>query len=253
MSAPAEPVSIPLEAIALRLIVAVTLMAFLIGSVPCLAQPAGVEGGDTPSGTPIKAKSEKFTLECPAGWQSRQYEKLEESMTARLTMQGGLMKMLGEDPKVTDNINLWWSPQGEASWFMTGIASVHRIETKEDVDMQKVWTDFNGGKLPEGIKAQPAQLGDYVGILGGGLLQQPPLYIAAALISQGKSTYVATIMGQQQAIAPQWPSFMKLLRSLKATDLKAQKLEDFLKQSTNQEEEDEGGSDDGADDATEAK
>jgi len=120
--------------------------------------------------------------------------------------------------------------------------------------MKKVWIDFNGGKLPDGIKAQPAQLGDYVGILGGGLLQQPPLYIAAALISQGKSTYVATIMGQQQAIAPQWPNFMKLLCSLKASDLKAQKLEDFLKQDTAPEEEgdeDEGG--DKTDDAADAK
>lgn len=238
----------------MRLLLSVITLVLFVTAVPCLAQPAAGEGGNTPPGTPIKAKSEKFTLECPVGWQSRQYEKLEESMTAKLIMQGGLMKMLGEDPKVTDNLNLWWSPQGEASWFMTGIASVHRIETKDDVDMKKVWIDFNGGKLPDGIKAQPAQLGDYVGILGGGLLQQPPLYIAAALISQGKSTYVATIMGQQQAIAPQWPNFMKLLCSLKASDLKAQKLEDFLKQDTAPEEEgdkDEGG--DKTDDAADAK
>ena len=213
----------------MRTVLAAALLALVMTAVPCLAQPVDEDGGQAQPSTPVKAKSGRFSLECPAGWQSRQYAKLEEASNAKIIMQGGLMKTLGEDPVVSDNINLWWSPQGEAAWFLGGIASLHRIETKTNMDMVKVLENFNSGKLPAGVQAQPAQLGQYVGILGGGLLQQPPLYIAAALVSQGKSTYVATLIGPQQAVAPQWPNFMKILTTLKAEDLKPAKLEDFYK------------------------
>jgi len=82
------------------------------------------------------------------------------------------------------------------------------------------------GKLPQGMDANLVQVGEYVGVLVGGPVQGV-FYGAAVVIAQGKSVYLATVLGPVSAIQPKWNDFMALVASLKAPDLKPQKLEDI--------------------------
>lgn len=207
----------PLTALVAAILLAVCSWVLAQGTAPTAA----------PTGTQLNAKSEKFTLVVPQGWQYRMYDELEEAPNAKLVVQGGVMKALGEDAEVTDNINFWWAPTGEAMWFLSGIASFHRVVIPEDTDTNALLGRFEQGGLPEGIEVRPQQLGQYVGLLGGGVPRQG-FYVAAAIIVQRKSIYMAIIMGPQQAIPPQWNNFAQLIASLKAKDLQPQKIEDFL-------------------------
>ncbi len=203
------------------------VLGLLIG---CTVAGIAQEQADTPKDdappNQIKGKTVAFTLLKPEGWQSRTYEKLEEAPNAKMIVQGGLGKFLGEDAKFTDNHNLWWSPAGEN--MMTGLASFHRIELKTTLDLATTLAVFQQSpNLPAGMEIKPAQLGKYVGLLGGGVVRDM-FYAAVVLIPGDKVLYVSSVLGPKAQIAPQWANYMKLVASLNAPDLKPQKLKDVF-------------------------
>ena len=196
--------------------VALVLMAF---SALAIAQPAA----PTAAGSQVKGKEDRFTITVPPGWQSIAYNKPEDKPNARIIFQAGL---LGENAKPTDNFNLWWY-QGPDNMIM-GVASFHRLELERETDLKTLLALIQAsGKLPQGMEVKPTQLGKYVGLLGGGVVQGM-FYAAVALIPQGKVMYAATIVGPQTAIPPQWPAFMRVVTSLEATDLEPATLEEVM-------------------------
>jgi hypothetical protein len=169
----------------------------------------------------LKGKKVEFTLPIPQGWQHVAYEKIEDKPNAKMI----LGKVLGEsDAKATDNFNLWWT-QGEDS-FMTGVASFHRMDLTADTTIKDTMAKLEAsGKLPKGMEVKPTQLGKYVGLVAGGPVQQV-FYAAIVFIPQGKVAYVSTIVGPANVVQMQWPTYMKMVTSLDAPDLKPEKLED---------------------------
>ena len=171
----------------------------------------------------LKSKSGKFILDVPEGWQHSMYDNPDDKPNAKLIMQ---VAPIAGKANITDNINLWWGKGGEN--MMTGLASVHRLEATEgDSPSAQSLVDSlkQSGQLPQGMEASVVQVGDYVGALVGGPFQNV-FYGAAVVIPQGKSMYLASILGPVSAVQPQWPAFMAMVASLKADDLKPQKLED---------------------------
>lgn len=174
------------------------------------------------AGTPglIQAKSGKFTVQLPKGWKYLAYDKLEDRPNGKLI--AGVEQILGA-ATVSDNLNFWWGPGTDDP--ATGVASLHRFDTSAPLDAKSLYAILKAsGKLPQGLEARLAQLGDYVVLLVGGNIM-PGMYVAAALIPQGNVTYLSTIIGPQDKITPQWDNYMKLVASIKSPELKPEKLE----------------------------
>lgn len=195
--------------------VALALMAF--------GAHAFAEEAPATAGTQVKGKQDRFTFTVPPGWQSVAYQNPQEKPNARLIFRSGL---LDEDAKATDNFNLWWY-DGPDNMVM-GVASLHRLELEAERDVKTMLAFIEGsGKVPQGMEIKPTQLGKYVGLLGGGVVQGM-FYAAVALIPQGRVMYVATIAGPQTAIPPRWEAFMETVASLEATDLQPTTLEEVM-------------------------
>jgi hypothetical protein len=170
----------------------------------------------------VKARNSDFTLLLPEGWQYTIYDNPADKPNAELILK---MATIGGQANVTDNMNFWWNPQGEN--MLLGLASIHRLEAQQELSPKSLLTLIKAsGKVPPGMEVNLAQIGPYVGVLGGGIVQAP-FYAAVAVIAQGKAMYVASILGPQATVTPQWQKFMGLVGSLKAPDLKPQELEDI--------------------------
>jgi len=167
----------------------------------------------------IKAKNSDFTLQLPEGWQYSAYDDPNSKPNGKLIMQA--VGALGQ-VKFTDNFNFWWDPAGEN--MMKGLASLHRLEVETGMDARTLVAAIQGsGKLPPGMQANVAQVGNYNAALIGGPFQM--FYVAVAVIPQGNTAYVGAIMGPQAVVTPQWPNFIKLVGSIKAPDLKPDKAQ----------------------------
>jgi hypothetical protein len=190
------------------------------------ATPADAAGEEpkteAPAGTKIKGKTTPFTLLVPEGWQYVAYDKPEDRPNAKIILQGGLND---KDTRPTDHFNFWWY-EGEENLTL-GLASFHRLETTKPHDAQGLLKGMSKRDLPNDTEVNPKQLGKYVGLIGGGVVQEV-YYGAVLVIAQGNVVYMATIVGPQAAVAAQWETFGGLVASLDAPDLKPEKVEDFF-------------------------
>ena len=170
----------------------------------------------------VRAKNNPFGVIPPQGWQHSIYDNPDDKPNAKLIMQ---IAPIAGKADITDNMNFWWGPMGES--MAGGLASIHRLEAQDPVDMVAMLNTLKqSGKLPQGMDANLAQVGDYVGLVAGGTFQNI-FYGAAVVIAQGKSIYLASILGPVAVVQPKWNDFIKMVSTLKAPDLKPQKLEDL--------------------------
>lgn len=217
-----------------------TCLAALTLCITAFAQQAPAPQAPQHQATQVTGEEDRFTIALPPGWQHDNYERLEERPNAYLLMQLGLVD---EEAKATDNLNLTWY-EGHENILM-GVASFHRIEQEEEMDVGTLLAKIQADEtVAPGMQVQPVQVGRYPGLLMGGVVQfqdpehqqeqpaeqqqQQMLQTVVAAIPQQDVCYMATLLAPPANVQAQWEAFGNFIVSLEAQDLEPQRLEDVI-------------------------